>query len=541
MIQKLYIVDIKKKSYINISDYLADGDIIALTPFSIYMLEEKDIKYLTFHNLISVENFRNDILNKIAQFKKVILPYDYLESTLYRYSMVINYFYYIDIIKKFLDYKKYDEIIYITDTMNSKTTISSLLNNKTSLISSLHNIKTVHVDNLVDYKFYIKRSRKFKFKRILELILSGRILAKDRKNIYKYDNMFYKKFYNKLNKKLNKIEVIDKLNSNYRRDIIKFFSNSYSLNVEKLLIEFIDEMQKEIKAINKNKEPLKIIPFTFLATIQNAIYAKSINKSEYPAIFYQHGNYLYQSIFLKDSEIRPANINFVINDYTKKIFEDLGAKKVYSVGSLLFNRPILQKKRDYDFLYITQGHDYMGNNCYVDFNNSLHSIDGYELYKKHLNIINIFGKNFTQKTICIKIHPGMLTSMLYVPLLEVSKTYNNITIETSSSTHNLIEKSKYIISDYFTTDFLNRKLHYKRDILMFCGSPTPLPKETIKDMKKMFILIDNIEDLKDKIQNIEKITKNREKNDEIIEYYSSKKCDTKKIVTQILEKEFHGR
>ncbi len=539
---KLYIVDIKKKNHINILNYLSnEDDILALTPFSVYILEKENIKYLTFHDLISIDNFRKDILDKINQFKKVLLSYDYLTPMLYQYSMVINYFHYIDVIKKFLDNEKYNEVIYITDIMDNKININSLLNNKTSLISKLHNIKTIYVNNLTDYRFYINKLRGFKFKRVLELILSGKIFIKDRKNIYKYDNMFYKKLYKKLNIKLKKIEILDELSDDYYKDIISFFYTSYSLDIEKLLIEFIDEMQKEIKFINKNKEYLKIRAFTYLTTIQNAIYAKSINKSKYPAIFYQHGNYLYNGIFLKESEINLADINFVINDYTKKIFENLGAKKVYSVGSLLFNQPILEKKKKYDFLYITQGHDYMGNNCYVDFNNSLHSMDGYKLYKKHLNIINIFGKKFPQKTICIKVHPGMLTSMLYVPLLEISKIYCNVTIETSSSIHNLIEKSKYIISDYFTTDFTNRELHYKRDILMFQGEPTPLPKETIEDMKKMFILVDNVDDLEEKIQNIEEVTKNRERDDEIIEYYSSNKCDTKKVVTQILEKEFNGR
>ena len=84
-------------------------------------------------------------------------------------------------------------------------------------------------------------------------------------------------------------------------------------------------------------------------------------------------------------------------------------------------------------------------------------------------------------------------------------------------------------------------MHYKRDIILFKGVPTPLPEKTIEDMKKMFILIDTLEDLKEKVANIEKIAKNRKRYDDIIEYYSSKKCDTKKVVTQILEKELNAR
>lgn len=102
-------------------------------------------------------------------------------------------------------------------------------------------------------------------------------------------------------------------------------------------------------------------------------------------------------MIFKYSEIIPADVNFVFNDYTKKLFEDLGAKKVYSVGSILFNKPIKEKNKDYDFLYITQGHDYLGNMQYVDFPNSLHSFDGYELYQRHKSIIELFGKDLKIK------------------------------------------------------------------------------------------------------------------------------------------------
>jgi len=52
--------------------------------------------------------------------------------------------------------------------------------------------------------------------------------------------------------------------------------------------------------------------------------------------------------------------------------------------------------------------------------------------------------------------------------------------------------------------------------------------------------VDTIDDLEDKVKNIENITKNRKRYDDIIEYYSSKKCDTKKLVLEILKKELNG-
>ena len=126
--------------------------------------------------------------------------------------------------------------------------------------------------------------------------------------------------------------------------------------------------------------------------------------------------------------------------------------------------------------------------------------------------------------------------MLYVPFLELSEKYKNINIEFFVPIKKLISKSKYIISDYFSSEFINRELHYKRDIILFKSAPLMLPVETIKDMSKMFILVETVDDLAEKVKDIENITKDRLRYDDIIEYYSSTKCDTKKVVKEILEK-----
>ena len=78
---------------------------------------------------------------------------------------------------------------------------------------------------------------------------------------------------------------------------------------------------------------------------------------------------------------------------------------------------------------------------------------------------------------------------------------------------------------------------YWRDIILFSGAPTPLPKDTIKDMSKMFILVKNTDEMSEKVENIDYISKKRQRHDEIIEYYSSKKCDTKDAVTKIIDNE----
>lgn len=215
----------------------------------------------------------------------------------------------------------------------------------------------------------------------------------------------------------------------------------------------------------------------------------------------------------------------VSNDYTKQRFLKLKSSNIYTIGSENLNYRIYDSSNEFDFLYITYNVNYSGYGVYIESDSCMHSIDGNNIFKKHQEIIYLFGTKFKDK----KVQPGIFTgTMLYVPL---SKEYKNITIEFSS----LIQKSKYIISDYFSSEFINRELHYKRDIILFKGAPLPLPE----DMEKMFILVETVDDLKAKVENIEEITKYRPRYDDIIEYYSSKKCDTKKA--EILEKELNAR
>ena len=299
---------------------------------------------------------------------------------------------------------------------------------------------------------------------------------------------------------------------------------------------------KELMLNQKIESTTNINPFTFLSKNQNYLEILLYKENKIPKIFMQHGSYLHENIFLKYNEIYPADINFVFNDFTKRLFEKRGAKKVYSVGSLNINYPIIEKKRVYDFLYITYCSSYSHAGVYIGSESHLLSADGNNIFNRHKEIIELFGTKFKDKTICIKIQPGIFTgTIMYVPFLELSKKFKNITIEFSIPLGALIEKSEIIISDYFSTEFINRELHYKRNIILFQGLPIPLPKEIIEDMEKMFILVETIEDLETKIINLEEITKNRKRYPDIIEYYSSKKCDTKKIVTNILKKELHGR
>jgi hypothetical protein len=76
-------------------------------------------------------------------------------------------------------------------------------------------------------------------------------------------------------------------------------------------------------------------------------------------------------------------------------------------------------------------------------------------------------------------------------------------------------------------------LHYKRDILLFKNS-LGLDSAILSDIEKLYILVDNIDDLERKILNIQNISALKSRDKSLIEYYSSKDIDTKSVVWNIL-------
>ena len=514
---RLVILDIVSNSYEDIKKYenvFIENEVLALTPSSFYYLENKNILFKTFHDLLSTKQFRNIALVVYGDTLKKNSENKYFKSYFRNVSQVICQLLMIDKIKSYIEVSNFQNVIYITDRRIEKSIALEKLDNNIPLISNFIKFdEIIYVQkNIIENKTDLFDN----FKKYSTIDLLRKLCNKFSKKDLKYD-------WFKLNLSSKKIEV------STNTKLLNFVIDTSKMNhIKNIELNYL--MQS-----NNSKIP------TLLTFMEKDIFNKVANLQNLDLYFFQHGSYLYQNIFIKYSEIEYAKINFVFNDYTKKLFEDLGAKKVYNVGSILFNPTIKERKKKYDFLYITQGHDYTGNLQYVDFPNSLHSFDGYELYQRHKSIIHLFGTKFQDKRIIIRVHPAIVTTGVYVPFWELAEPYPNITINVSIPIHTLNEESQYIISDYFTSEFINRELHYKRDIILFQGAPTPLPEETIEDMKKMFILVDTVEDLEEKVKNIKNITKDRQRYADIIEYYSSKKCDTKKVVTEILEKEFNAR
>ncbi len=547
----IYIIDIKKKqnNHFNIKKFInEDATILSLTPYSSYLLDCINREYKTFHELISINDFKKKMFEIYDELEKVFQVHQDFSFIFRDLALVKNYEIFINILFEFINEQKKNnfKIIYITDTeKEADITKFNFVSNENSGFLYNKSIDEFRYTHSKDKYFYIlMKLKSIVFKIIYDRNLFFKIKRKffNENNTYlTYDNINFYDFWNKTT--TQKV-----LNSNFNDAYDLFVKDISSVLIQKSAEKFIvamyekifDELRKQM--INQsNIHEISLKPFVYLSNDKDYVDSLIYKKNNIPSIFMQHGSYQHNQIFLLYSEIMPASINFVINEYTKKIFLKNNAKAAYAVGSINFNKKIINRYKKYDFIYVTHCTLYSNSATYVDSKDSLYAMDGNNIYIKHKKIIELFGEKFIHQNICIKMQPGIIDNMFYVPLLELSKKYKNVKIEFFEPLHRLIEKSKYIISDYFSSEFMNRELHYKRDIILFNSEPLKLPEETLEDMQKMFILVDTVDDLRDKVENIVEITKSRKRYDDIIEYYSSKKCDTKKVVIEILEKELNGK
>ncbi len=536
----LYIIDIRfKQKNLDLSRHIVnkEAEFLSLTPYSTYLINLYGKDSLTFSNIIDNSDFKKIVLEEYSKIEK-FLKKDFL-FLLRDFANIKIFEIYLKELFIFFDKKVNNgyKIIYITDANN---TIQDKLNenNKSHIYKYNSFYKTVKIENK-DNLFY----KKNKFNKILSIFLY-------KKNIFfkiynkfidsnlelNYDNIYYKNIYKSIDVFQSKENInIDELDI-FTKDIKYLFDKSILYNYYQKVINDFKEANLNFSKISK----IKLHPFTFLSNNKNYSEILIYQKNNIPKIFMQHGSYIQENIFLKYNEIYPADINFVFNDYTKKLFEKRGAKKVYSVGSVKFNRTIKNRKKKYDYIYITYctGYAYSGIQIFSEENNL--SIDGNHIYTRHKRVIELFGKNFPEKKLCIKMQSGIVSNMLYIPLLELSKKYNNITIEFFEPLYNLIEKSKYIISDYLSSEFINSSLLDKKSILLFNNNEISIPDNILDDMKKLFIIINSIASLKENIENIKIVTKQLKKDNKLMEYYFLKKCDTKKIIKTILRKELNA-
>lgn len=550
----LYIIDIrfKQNKEFKLLDYSIqeDSEILSLTPYSSYLLDIVEKKHKTFHDIVSIEEFRDSILYECDKIGKLITNYKSFSYMFYYLVLIKTKQHYYKTILNFIKRKKADKynIVYISDTKTTNKDLDNydFMSNNTSLIFSFDEVtENIYVKEKNNV-FYFKQKIKILFskikytKGILTKIKGLLFNKKNQLNIY-YDNLYFKSFFDKKEEKEVSYKRIDEKYENFQCSFLDLVrEKDINPMIDKMYDSFFSSLKKVLERVSE-KQILKIQPFIFLSNNQEFIRTMIYEQNNIPKVFMQHGSYIQEDIILKYCEIYPADINFVFNEYTRELFKKNGAKNVEVVGTVNFNKPYKDSKILYDYVYITFCSSYTYPGTFIGMSGSTISMDGMSMYNRHKNIIELFGKIFTDKKLCIKMQPSIMTSYMYVPFVELSKFYSNITIEFTTPLHSLIENSKYIISDYFSSEFSSREIHYKKDIILFEHAPYPIEDDIRKDVEKMFILCPDEKALIDIIQNIEIITKNRKRYDDIIEYYSSKKCDTVKEATLILEKEFNGR
>jgi len=520
----LTIVDIQRYTEPLSNDFVEllnkSDKTLSLTPYSSFNIEKVGQKFLTFHDIISINDFKEknlsiyvEIINNLSEHK----DFFYL---LRQIMTVITYHTYVSGINQYtrkMKAKGY-KIVYLSDMLNSH-----ILVDRVYLINKKRNF--LYIKHQAIYYF-----NKLKYSNNLLRIIRNRIKSTK----VGYDAAKYQELFKHCELDKIKVHDISKFIMRLKKILIIYGYESKLLN--DLYSNIIFDYKNAVKHVTDNSFQYK--PFTYLSNNVEALKAYILKDNQCKVVFFQHGSYIYRGEHSIWCEIYPATINFVVNEFTKKLFVERQAKEIYTIGSELFNYKICDNPLKYDYLYITYCTEYADNNkIFSSFSEDM-SIDGNEIYNRHKDVITLFGTKFKDKNICIKIQQGIfLGTMTYVPFLELVNRYKNITIEFSVPIQKLIQKSKYIISDYFSSEFINRELHYKRDIMLFKSTPLSLPKEVLEDMDKMFILIDTIDDLEEKVNSIVNITKNRKRYDDIIEYYSSKKCNTKSVVTEILKKE----
>ena len=503
--QKIYyIIDIKKRQSNFDLDKLIkkNSDILSLTPYSCYLLDNIDKKYITYHTIISIEKFRNKVFEAYQDIKSILVKHEEYGYIFRDIALIKTYEIYLNILfdfikdKKDLNYK----VIYISDTHKEEDIDKfDFTSNRTSGLYYSQNIdEFIKLDkrDTLFYNLMRLKSSFYKFIYTPDIFnkIKNSFFKKTSTNLY-YDHKNFKTFW----EKQKSIQISNHIVENDYIEFYKDIKNTlYNDKSQEIFIILYKKLFNSIKNEIENQKNIKetsFSPFVYLSNHKDFVRNLLYKRNNIPRVFWQHGSYFHEHIFLKYNEIEVADINFVANDFTKKIFLENGGNRVYSVGSINFNKKILDRKKSYDFVYIVNNMPYSWSGTYIDSKNAIYSMDGNDLYQKHKRVIELFGKKLKDKKICIKMQPAIVNSLLYVPLLELSNSYPNISIEFFTPLVRLIEESKYIISDYFSSEFINRYLHYQRDIILFKGFPTPIPQEFISDMEKMFILVNTIQDL----------------------------------------------
>lgn len=521
--RKIAFLDIRKKIQEEDSIYeLLSGfdEVIPLTPYSSFLLDKYSINSVSFSSIEGGDSHHSRVLRKYKEFESSD-DFTELGSSTYIFfelAKYISFDCYLDIIE---EKTKKSCSFYLSDSSNKKLfSVDTMLS------------EYVKFDNVLflerDDSFYRRSLLKFTIKRPVESIRKiVKFFLKD--NLYTHDNKFHIKKYKRKYKNLDRFFSTEVNFSLFPNKLIKH---------KDLLAAFV-QTNSTLK-IEKGDGSFR--PFILLNGKDMFLRFEHYKKVKLPIIMMQHGSYVNEGYFLKYNEVYPADINLVFNEYTKKLFIDHGARNVYNVGTLFFDKKITQRTRSFDFVYITHCSQYGYPGLPVLSEISELSATGECIYQRHKQVIEYFGENFSHLTLCVKVKPGIfLGGLMYVPLEEIASKFSNVTIDYVTDLFYLIEKSKYVLSDYFSSEFSNRHVLRNRSIILFDDIIKLDNAEVVCEMKSVFIVVSSIDELGQVLLNMDSYTEQNKisKTDLLIDKYSSDGRDTHNTVNEILDKFLH--
>ena len=410
MYKKNYIVDIRlKQKKFDLSKYIDNEDcnILSLTPYSTYLIDKLNKKFMTFHDIIPVEKFHNRVMAKYKEYEEIFDNYKDLGFIFRDFAFLITHQEYIEQLEKYLlEQKKQNiEIYYITDANYVREKKIDYL--RESYLLNMENIDKHIIVKQIDKIFYRKNKIKNNFSiiknrnNILDKIIKKYI---NKEEYLTYDNQNFLETFNQqgianINVQIDK-NIMSELYvvfENYLNNRDEFFNRQYLIILNNI----------KSKLLSCNIQTLNIKPFTYLSDKKSFFKSLIYKKNDILKVFTQHGCYLYNHIFLKYNEIYPADINLVLNKYTQQEFLKYKPNNVHIIESINFNYPIKELKKEYDFLYITHCATYTHNATYIDGKQSYYSMDAYNIYDRHKKIIELFGIKFKDKKYVLKYNQGL--------------------------------------------------------------------------------------------------------------------------------------
>jgi len=265
----LIILDTVSNNYEEIRNYeniFIDNEVLALTPSSFYYLENENILFKNFHNLLSTEQFKNialaiykNTLNKNKENK-------YFKGYFRNIAQVICQLLIIDKIKSYIETSNFEKIIYITDRrIENNLTLENVKNNISLFSNFIKFDEILQIQkNIIENK--INLIDKFKKHSISQLL--RKLYSKFSKKDLKYDWL-------ELNIDSKKVEVVT------NNELLNFDIDTSKMNYIKNI--------KLNYTIQDNKSKIS----NFLTFMEKDIFNKVISLQILDLYFFQHGSYLY--------------------------------------------------------------------------------------------------------------------------------------------------------------------------------------------------------------------------------------------------------